>query len=102
MSAVTFTVRSWQRLLKTQFSETNPLEAPWRVHAIVQHADYGNTVIGDAEIDRVSPHPAAAIPFPDVITGRAELRIVCELVDGGGEFIGVTMSLLDPPFFERV
>ena len=32
----------------------------------------------------------------------AELRIVCELIEGGGELIGVTMSLLDSPFFARV
>ena len=86
----------------TQFPETNPLEAPWCVHAIVKHADCRNPVIGDAEIDRVSPHPAAEIPFPDIIAGRAELRIVCEPIDGGSEFIGVTMSLLDTPFFERL
>ena len=87
---------------KTPLSETNSLEAPWRVHTIVQHAEYRNPVIGDAEIDRVSPYRATAIPFTDIITGRAELWIVCDLIDGGDEFIGVTMSLLDPPFFERV
>ena len=42
------------------------------------------------------------LPIADVITGRAELRILCELIEGGGEFIGVTMSLLDSPFFARV
>jgi len=77
-------------------------KTPWRVHTLVQHADHGDPVIGDAEIDRVSPHPAAAITFTDVIAGRAQLRIVCELIEGGGELIGVTMSLLDSPFVERV
>ena len=42
------------------------------------------------------------LPFTDVIAVRAELRLVCELIEGGGELIGVSMSLLDSPFFERV
>ena len=68
----------------------------------MQHANHGNPVIGDAEIDRVSTHPAAAIAFTDVITGRAELRIVSELSEGGSKIVGVTMRLVDSPLFERV
>lgn len=47
----------------------------------------------DAEVDGVAPDATAAVAPPDVIARRAELRIACELIEGGGEIVDVAMRL---------
>jgi hypothetical protein len=60
----------------------------------MQHTNHSNTVIGDAEINHMPAYTATAIAFADGFAGHALLRIVGELIEDGGHFIGVAVRLL--------
>jgi hypothetical protein len=78
------------------------LKVPRCVHTLVQYANYGDPVVGRAEIDDMSPHPAAAISFADMVAEGAELRAGRESSECCCEIVRVAMGLVDAPFVEGV
>ena len=86
----------------SDFSCLSPLEVPWRVHPGMQNADDRDAVPSNAKIDRMSPNASAPVAFPNIVAEGAELRTPGELIKSGCQFVGVSVRLIDPPFFERM
>ncbi len=68
----------------------------------MQQANDSNSVIGNSKIDDVSSHPATAVAFSNVIARCPKLRTVGELVEGGRQFVVVTIGMFQTPFFQRL
>ncbi len=68
----------------------------------MQHPDYSNAIVGGAKIDYMPPYPAPTVTFPDVVTTRSQLWLLCERGKSGCEIVGIATGLFEAPFFQRV
>ena len=68
----------------------------------MQYANHGNSVISHAEIHNMSPYPASAVAFADVIASCPWLRTGGELSKNVCQFIRVAIRLFQSPLFKRI
>lgn len=85
------------KLLSICFSEMKS----WQ-HAVMQHADNGDTIVGYAVVDSVASHPQAAITLANVINRLTTHGKRRQHLEPGNEFICVTVGLFQSPLLKSV
>ena len=78
-------------------SKSRLLQMAQSIHAVMQDANDGNAVRGDAKINHVPLNIVAAIAGPDMIASRGNHWRACQLAKGGGQHVDVPVGLPRTP-----